>query len=90
MSENPIVTHRKRLGLSRSELSLLIGVSPAHVGYWERGDRTPTESITHRLAALFGCPTTELAAEVEAYRATLRRRALEKAQASPAMTRGSE
>jgi transcriptional regulator with XRE-family HTH domain len=86
--ENPILTHRKRLGLSRTELSLVIGVSPTHVGYWERGDRTPTKSITHRLAALFRCPSNELVAEVEAYRAALRRAALAKIEINPAKTGG--
>jgi DNA-binding XRE family transcriptional regulator len=88
MLENPIVTHRKRLNLSRTELSLAIGVSSTHVGYLERGDRTPTKSITHRLAALFRCPSNELVAEIEAYRAVLRRAALAKIEINPVRTGG--
>lgn len=48
---------RKRHNLSQSALAKKIGVSQASVGYWEKGQRTPTITVIEDLAKYFGVST---------------------------------
>jgi DNA-binding XRE family transcriptional regulator len=41
---NGINRIRHRLGMSRQDLALAIGVTPVTVGRWERGEREPSSS----------------------------------------------
>lgn len=49
-----IVYYRKKLGLSRSELSRRIGVTPQAAFKWEHGLNCPDISLLPDLAALLG------------------------------------
>ena len=43
---------RKRLNISQPELAILVGVSPAAVGFWETGKSNPRPDTKARLVAL--------------------------------------
>lgn len=59
---NNILAERKRTGLSRKEVGMLIGRSEAVIGKWERGESSPDlMSDASKLAAVFGCSTDYLA-----------------------------
>ncbi len=52
LSEN-ILKLRKEAGISQKKLAEQIGVSQASIGYWEKGQRTPSAVAIHKLANFF-------------------------------------
>ena len=51
--------YRHSLNLSQAKLALLLGVTQAIVGCWERGIKQPTISNFVKLAKVFGVSETE-------------------------------
>ena len=51
--------YRRSLNLSKSKLAVLLGVTSAIVGCWERGIKQPTISNFVKLAKVFGVSETE-------------------------------
>ena len=47
-------TLREHSGLSQNALAKIIDVSQASIGYWEKGQRTPSISAVEKLAQYFG------------------------------------
>lgn len=54
---------RKERGLTQRELGAIVGVSDKAVSTWEQGIKVPRLSVINRLAAHFGVPFSQLAAE---------------------------
>ena len=52
----PEELHRLRheRGLSQSELASALGVSQASIGYWEKGQRTPSIDAVRKVCSYFG------------------------------------
>lgn len=63
-SANGLQTQRKRLGLSASEVALLLGVSDQSVYKWENGKTRPRASQFASIAALRGLGKKEAAARL--------------------------
>lgn len=51
---------RKKQGISQNKLAKDIGVSQSAVGYWERGEKTPSVEITQKIADYFNTSITYL------------------------------
>lgn len=51
---------RANKGISQKSLAKEIGVSQASVGYWEKGERTPSVDAGRKLADYFNIPLDEL------------------------------
>ncbi len=66
---NPIKKHREVLGLSQSEVAMLVGISGAQLGHIERAERVLTGRPLAAMAQLFGIHSDELAAQLNRYRA---------------------
>ena len=75
---NPIKSHRQRLGLTQAELSLPLRVSPAAVAQWERSDLVPPEARLRALAALLGVGESDLLSGLSKFREYQRREATKK------------
>lgn len=54
MSNNYLTMLRESRGLSKAQLAKWIGVSPAAVSAYERGERVPRDEIKMRIADFFG------------------------------------
>lgn len=63
-----IVVRRRRqnLGLSQEALSELAEIHPMHVGYIERGQRSPSIDVAEQIAWALGVSVSALMAETEA------------------------
>ena len=59
---------REQLGLTRSQMAALLGVSVPLVGAWERSEHLPTGEHVQRLAQILGVATETLRKEIEASR----------------------
>ena len=70
---NPLKAHRERIGLSRSQLGALLGVSGSQVGYWERSDLVPSSRYVARIAEVFGVSSSKLENELLASRQVFER-----------------
>ena len=59
---HPLADYRARHQppLSRTELAVKLGVSPATVWRWEKGERTPDRKYLPELSRLTGAPIIEL------------------------------
>ncbi len=75
---NPIRAHRKNLGLTMAELALSLGVSPALVAQWERGELLPPEARVRALAELLGLGEGLLLTELSVFRDRAREKAAKK------------
>ena len=75
---NPIRTHRKNLGLTLAELALPLGVSPALVAHWERGEVLPPAARVRALAELLGVDERRLSDGLSAFQNHQRREATKK------------
>jgi transcriptional regulator with XRE-family HTH domain len=60
MTENTVAEHRKRLGLSQSQLARLVGVAEPTMWQVEHGKREPWPAIRKRLATTLGVSEREL------------------------------
>lgn len=69
---NELAAHREKLDLTRSEVAILVGVTPSYVGNVERGEVSPGAGHVARLADLYGVPETELTTEIRDYREQLK------------------
>jgi len=58
--ENPILSARRRLGLSQLELGKRLGVSRETVGHWERWARAPGPEWTDGLKTVLNLSEREL------------------------------
>jgi transcriptional regulator with XRE-family HTH domain len=65
MLENTIPEHRKRLGLSQSQLARLVGVAEPTMWQVEHGKREPWPAIRQRLSQTLGVPSHVLFPELE-------------------------
>lgn len=54
MSNNYLTMLRESRGLSKAKLAKFIGVSPAAISSYERGERIPRDEIKVRIAEYFG------------------------------------
>jgi len=52
--------YRRSLNLSKYRLAIILGVTGAIVGWWERGIKEPKTSSLVKLARAFGVSETEL------------------------------
>ncbi len=79
--EDYLKARRKQLGLSRSELGALLGVSGSQVGYWERSELVPPGEYITQLAEILGVSSEtldrELAANRERFEQLARARAIQ-------------
>jgi len=57
---NRIAELRGEAGLSRIELSRLVGVNWQTIGYLERGEYNPSLALAFRLSDIFGLPIEEI------------------------------
>lgn len=57
---NFIYEHRKKAGLSQTELAQKVGVTNKAVSKWENGAAKPTTTVLRKLAVLFEIPLDEL------------------------------
>ena len=57
---NRIAELRVQAGLSRIDLSALVGVNWQTIGYLERGEYNPSLALAFRLADVFGLPIEEI------------------------------
>ncbi|UCC73027.1 MAG: helix-turn-helix transcriptional regulator [Gemmatimonadota bacterium] len=55
---------REQLGLTRSQLAALLGVSVPLVGAWERSEHIPTDEHIRRLAQILGVTSETLRREI--------------------------
>jgi transcriptional regulator with XRE-family HTH domain len=55
-----LAARREHAGLTRLQLADKIGATTQAVGYWERGEFTPSASWIPLLAAALGCGLDEL------------------------------
>jgi transcriptional regulator with XRE-family HTH domain len=55
-----IRVHRTRLGLSQTQLGLLLDVKQQQISRWEHGVWEPTDASLNRIAAALGIDWTEL------------------------------
>ena len=51
---NQLRQHRQSRHLSQAQLGLLLGVQPATVGTWERGEAIPRQRMRRKLARQLG------------------------------------
>lgn len=51
---------REKHGISQKKLADAIDVSQASIGYWEKGERTPSAEAVQRLATYFNISMAEL------------------------------
>ena len=51
---NQLRQHRQSRHLSQAQLGLLLGVQPATVGTWERGEAVPRQRMRRKLARQLG------------------------------------
>ena len=65
---SPIRVHRKGLGLTQGQLALLVGVTPASVAIWERGEYPPPVTRVEQMADLMGLGGAGFQAELSAHR----------------------
>ncbi len=65
---SPIRVHRTDLGLTQGQLALLVGVSPAMVAQWERGEFSPPVARVEQMAGLMGLGETGFQAELSAHK----------------------
>ena len=56
---------RKNAKISQKELAEEIGVSQASIGYWEKGQRTPSIDAVKKIAEYFNVTTSYLAGQGE-------------------------
>ena len=70
---SPIRVHRKGLGLTQGQLALLVGVSPATVAQWERGEFPPPVARTRQMAELMGLDGAGFQTELLAHKESVRR-----------------
>jgi transcriptional regulator with XRE-family HTH domain len=56
---------RQALGVSQEALAELAEIHPMHVGYIERGQRSPSIDVAEQLAWALGVPIAVLMAEAE-------------------------
>lgn len=78
MARNPIERCRKALSLTQAEVSIVVGVSPAQVGQWERGELTPGREDVIKLAKAFNIQPDRLTDDLLAFRRRLRSQVMEK------------
>ena len=57
--------HRLRLGLSQEELAERADLHRNHVGFLERGERSPTVDVLARIGTALGVPASRLLFEAE-------------------------
>lgn len=58
-----LLTLRKNAKISQKELAEKIGVSQASIGYWEKGQRTPSIDAVQKIAEYFNVTTSYLAGQ---------------------------
>ncbi len=79
---SPIRVHRKGLGLTQGHLALLVGISPAMIAQWERGEHSPPVTRVKQMAELMGLDAAGLQAELSAHKAFVHRRVSRKLQSA--------
>jgi transcriptional regulator with XRE-family HTH domain len=79
---NPIARRREEIGLTRTDLAYLVGVSYSHLSGMESGRVPPTDDGVQRLALFLGTSPGELQRDLDRYAASRRRQAKEKWAAS--------
>lgn len=52
---------RKQRGLTQEELARELGIWQSHMGYIERGQRTPSLRLAAKISKFFGVPLEEMA-----------------------------
>ncbi len=57
---NGILTKRKKIGITQSELARLLGVTQANISAWENGTALPSASKLPELAKALNCTIDEL------------------------------
>ena len=57
--------HRERLALSQETLAERADIHRTHVGFIERGERSPSVDVAAKVARALGLTLSELAAEIE-------------------------
>src|SRR6266550_2584673 len=57
--------YRTRMGLSQEDLADRAEIHRTYIGGIERGERNPTLTMIHRLAAALGVPPTKLVGDEE-------------------------
>ena len=57
---NQLRQYRQSRRLSQAQLGLLLGVQPATVGTWERGEAIPRQRMRRKLARQLGVTEKEL------------------------------
>ena len=70
---SPIRVHRKGLGLTQGQLALLVGVSPATVAQWERGEFPAPVARVGQMAELMGLDGAGFQTELSAHKESVRR-----------------
>ena len=55
-------------GYKQNEMARKIGVQPANVSLWERGDGVPNGRIIQTVAKAYGCTVDELIAHIKSAR----------------------
>ena len=80
--QSPIRVHRKGLNLTQGQLALLVGVSPAMVAQWERGEFPPPVTRVEQMAELMGLGEAGFQAELSAHKEYVRRGVARKLEAA--------